>query len=91
MLAEQFGWIGFAADIYGAELQGDLDADTRREQATKYRSNNTLFYGRIQAAVDVMAAHRLVMADKIAVIGCTLSCLSVNCSDVFFNFESAEY
>lgn len=74
MLAEQFGWIGFAADIYGPDFQGDLDADTRREQATKYRSNNTLFFGRIQSAVDAMAAHPLVMTDKIAVIGCMLTC-----------------
>ena len=78
MLAKEFGWIGFAADIYGPDFQGgELDSATRREQTTKYRSNSTLFYGRIQAAVDAMKRHPSVMADKIAVIGCTFGVLSL--------------
>lgn len=69
MLNEEFGWVGFAADIYGA----DLNSTVRREQAGKYRSNNTLFYSRIQAAVDLVKNHPHVMPDKIAVIGCKWS------------------
>ena len=72
MIAEEFGWIGFAADIYGADMQGEAvdDFAIRREQAGKYRGNNTLFYGRIQAAVDLMKAHEDVAEGKIAIIGC---------------------
>lgn len=69
MLAQEFGWVGFAADIYGPGFQPVDDLETKREQATKYRSNNTLFYGRIQAAVDHLKAHPSVISDKIAVIG----------------------
>lgn len=69
LLAEQFGWVGFAADIYGVDLQGVEDTDVRREQAGMYRGNNTLFYGRIQAAIDVLKEHPNVMSDKIAIIG----------------------
>jgi dienelactone hydrolase len=71
MLAEQFGWVGFAADIYGLDFHdGVPDMAIRREQTTMYRSNNTLFYGRIQAAVDVLKNDPRVMSDKIAIIGC---------------------
>lgn len=69
MLNEQFGWVGFAADIFGPEFVGQ-DRDVMREQAGMYRGNNSLFYGRIQAAVDVVKQHPDVMPDKIAVIGC---------------------
>lgn len=69
MIAEEFGWVGFAADIYGPDYV-DTGFDSRAEQATMYRSNNTLFYGRMQAAVDLMKNHPAVMPDKIAVIGC---------------------
>lgn len=73
MMNEEFGWIGFAADIYGPDLQDGVENTTiRREQAGLYRGNNTLFYGRIQAAVDLLKNHPDVMPDKIAVIGCKL-------------------
>jgi len=70
MISEELGYVGFAADIYGAEVGSVEDQDTRIELVTLYRSNNTLFYGRIQAAVDVVKNHPDVMPDKIAVIGC---------------------
>lgn len=71
MIAQQFGWVGFAADIYGPDFQdGVPDIAIRREQAGLYRGNNTLFYGRIQAAVDLMKEHPDVVSDKIAIIGC---------------------
>jgi hypothetical protein len=71
MIAESFGWVGFAADIYGLDYHdGVPDFAIRREQATLYRSNNTLFVGRMQAAVDLMKAHSAVDPDNIAIIGC---------------------
>ena len=71
MLAQDFGWVGFAADIYG-DVSGLENRTIRREQTTLYRGNNTLFYSRIQAAVDAAKAHPDVLPDKIAVIGCKL-------------------
>ena len=69
MFAKEMGWVGFAADIFGAVE--NLDNSTiRREQTRLYRGNNTLYYGRIQAALDLVKDHPDVMADKIAVIGC---------------------
>lgn len=73
MFAEELGWVGFAADIYGAVDNLD-DTAIRREQAGLYRGNNTLFYGRIQAAVDLLKEHPDVDSDKIAVIGCKFLC-----------------
>lgn len=72
LIAEEFGWVGFAADIYGAEYvdAGDENTTDRRAQTTLYRSNHTLFYNRIQAAVDFVKAHPAVDAEKVAVIGC---------------------
>lgn len=68
MLAEQNGWVGFAADIYG-DIEGMDNRTVLRAQAGLYRGNNTLFYGRMQAAVDALKEHPDVMSDKIAVIG----------------------
>jgi dienelactone hydrolase len=69
MLAEE-GYVAFAADIYGSDLQQVEDMTVRREQATLYRTNYTLFVSRIQAAVDLIKAHELVDPDKIVMIGC---------------------
>lgn len=69
MFAEELGWVGFAADIYG-DIADLGNSSIRAQQAGLYRGNNTLFYGRIQAAVDALKGHPDVMADKIAVIGC---------------------
>lgn len=70
LINEQFGWVGFAADVYGPDFQDGIpDFGIRREQATLYRSNNTLFMGRMQAAVDLMAAHPSVDPEKIGIIG----------------------
>jgi len=71
MLNEQFGYVGFAADLYGPELQGVENRTIRGEQASLYRGNSTLFTSRIQAAVDVLKNHPAVLPDKIAIIGCT--------------------
>ena len=69
MLNEDLGYVGFAADIYGPDLQGVENNTIRREQATLYRSDNALFESRIQAAIDVLKAHPAVDPDKIAIIG----------------------
>mgnify|MGYP003564974252 CR=1 FL=1 len=70
MLSQEFGWVGFAADIYGADMQEGVESDILRGEAGKYRSNNTLFYSRIQAAVDALKTHPAVIPEKVAVIGC---------------------
>lgn len=74
MIAQEFGWVGFAADIYGP---GWEDGSTQGQQATLYRGNDTLFYGRIQAAVNVLKEHPMVLSDKIAVIGCKYCTITV--------------
>jgi dienelactone hydrolase len=55
-MASELGYIAFAADIYGADLQTNLTMDQRVELATLYRSNATLFASRIQAAIDTVLA-----------------------------------
>ena len=63
------GYVAFAADIYGSDLQQIEDFGERGEQATLYRTNYTLFVSRIQAAVDLVAQHELVDKEKIVMIG----------------------
>ena len=69
LVAEDLGYVGFAADIYGIDKHEVTDIDERRELATLYRSNSTLFVSRIQTAVDEIKALPEVDSDKIAVIG----------------------
>lgn len=69
MMNVNYGWVGFAADIYGPDLQDFEDRTIQREQATKYRSDDELFWGRIQSAVDLMKKHPNVDPNKVAVIG----------------------
>ena len=68
-MATNHNWVGFAADIYGASLHNVTDLDQRRELATLYRTNATLFAQRIQAAVDVVRTFEQVDPDKIAILG----------------------
>jgi dienelactone hydrolase len=70
MMNSEFGYVGFAADIYGPDLQDFENRTIQSEQATLYRSNEDLFMGRIQAAIDVLIAHPMVISDQIAIIGC---------------------
>eukprot|EP00592_Proboscia_alata_P014804 CAMPEP_0194397656 /NCGR_PEP_ID=MMETSP0174-20130528/125665_1 /TAXON_ID=216777 /ORGANISM="Proboscia alata, Strain PI-D3" /LENGTH=971 /DNA_ID=CAMNT_0039193857 /DNA_START=24 /DNA_END=2940 /DNA_ORIENTATION=- len=63
------GYVAFAADIYGKDLQEDLPFDTRREQATLYRSNQALYVQRMQTAIDLVKARDDVDINKIAIIG----------------------
>ena len=68
MLAEA-GYIAFAADIFGADLQTNLDLDTRIAQTIMYRSNQTLFVQRMARAVELMKEHPSVDNDNIAMFG----------------------
>jgi len=68
MLTEQYGWVAFAADIYGKDFNG-TDMAAWAGQSKYYKNDLQLFYSRIQAAVDVVKNHSDVMSDKIAVIG----------------------
>lgn len=68
-LLAQEGYVAFAADIYGSDLQQVESFDVRIEQATFYRTNYTLFVSRIQAAVDLVAAHELVNPDEVMMLG----------------------
>jgi len=69
MIAEELGYIGFAADIYGADMHDVQDQNVKVEQATKYRSDVDLFNSRVQSAIDTVKTIDGVDADKIAIIG----------------------
>lgn len=69
MATEEWGMVGFAADIYGADKQFVENSDERGELATLYRSNATLFAERIQAAVDLIKAHEKVNPEQVALFG----------------------
>ena len=63
------GYVAFAADIYGSDLQENLDFPTRVNQTTRYRSDPDLFVQRIQTAIDLVKTFPEVDVDHIAVIG----------------------
>lgn len=68
LLAEQ-GYVGFAADIYGKDLQEDLDFPARIANSNLYRTDTELFIQRITAAVNLVKAHPMVDMNNIAIIG----------------------
>ena len=63
------GYFGFAADIYGSDLQEGLSQDVRIAQTGIYRSNSTLFVQRMEAAIAQVKTVDGVDQDNIAVIG----------------------
>jgi dienelactone hydrolase len=69
MVTEEWGFVGFAADIYGADRQTVANITERIELATLYRSDPALFADRIQAAVDLIKAHEKVNPDQVALFG----------------------
>ena len=69
MLAQEFGWVGFAADIYGMDKHEVPDMEERITLAGLYRSNATLFASRIQAAVDEVKNLDEVDGENVAAIG----------------------
>jgi len=68
LLAES-GYVAFAADIYGKDLQEDLSMEERINLTTTYRSNSTLFVQRIQRAIEEVKKMPEVDGDSIGVIG----------------------
>lgn len=69
MIAQELGYVGFAADIYGADKHVVEDIDERIALATLYRSNSTLFSSRINAAIETVKSLNEVDSDNVAVIG----------------------
>ena len=69
MINEEFGWVGFVADIYGEDMHDVQDFQVKIAQSNAYRSDPILFNSRIQSAVKVLKDHPLVDNTKIAVIG----------------------
>jgi dienelactone hydrolase len=69
MLAQDFGYVGFAADIYGADSHNGEVEEQRGELASLYRDNSTHFAERIRAAVDLVQTFDEVDPDQVAMIG----------------------
>ena len=69
MVMQEWGLVGFAADIYGVTPQYVANITERRELATFYRSNPEAFEMRIQAAIDAVNAMPEVETGNIALFG----------------------
>ena len=67
-VAEDLGYIGFAADIYGPDFH-TVDGDQRSALAGQYLGNTTLFTGRIQAAIDHVKTMPEVDSENVAIVG----------------------
>ena len=69
-LLADMGYVGFAADIYGATLQTDLPIEVRIAQSGLYRNENTtLFFSRMQTAIDLVKSFDFVDENNIGLIG----------------------
>lgn len=62
------GFIGFAIDVYGKGVRGQLDGDNSHLM-TPLIENRKLLRKRLLAALKVAQAHPLVIGDKIAILG----------------------
>ena len=69
MIAQEWGYVGFAADIYGADNQFVENITERGELATYYRSNPDVFGSRIRTAIEFVKAHPKVDPEKVALFG----------------------
>jgi dienelactone hydrolase len=65
----EMGYVAFAADYYGTDLQEDLTMDDNIEQSTKLFSNPEMWTRRMQLAIDQIKTMPKVDSDKIAIIG----------------------
>jgi len=64
------GYVAFAADIYGADMQELVETQDKIEAVTKYRTDPELYVSRMQDAIDqVKALTDDVDSDEIAIIG----------------------
>jgi dienelactone hydrolase len=68
MVAEEWGYAAFAADIFGKDNH-EVSGDLRTSLTLKFRGDTPLFVGRIQAAVDLLKAMPEVDSDNISIIG----------------------
>lgn len=69
MVSDDWGFVGFAADIYGSDLQTVSNITLRRELATFYRSNPDVFSSRIAAAINYVKSLDNVDTDNVALFG----------------------
>jgi len=67
-IAQEFGYVGFAADVYGNERM-ENPPSSPKDLMSLYLSNETLFVSRIQSAVDYVKGLDFVDPSKIAVMG----------------------
>ena len=68
-VAEELGYVGFAADIYGKEFLEVENTTVRGQLAGLYRGDPDLFTGRIQAAIDLVQGMPEVDPENIALAG----------------------
>jgi len=68
-LLSELGYMAFAADIYGKDLQEGLDMATKIELSTLYRNDTELYIQRISAAVLLIQADPMVDTNSIGIIG----------------------
>jgi len=68
LIAEDLGYIGFAADIYGPDFH-TVEGDQRSALAGQYRNDPSLFTGRIKAAVDYVKSMNEVDGSRVAIVG----------------------
>lgn len=69
LVAEQWGYAAFAADIYGKDLHQVPNITQRIELANFYRGNPDIFAERMKAAVDEFSALPEVDGDNIVIMG----------------------
>jgi dienelactone hydrolase len=69
MIAQELGYVGFAADIYGMDKHEVSDIEERSTLAGLYRENATLFFSRIEAAIQQVKTLDEVDSDNVAAIG----------------------
>jgi dienelactone hydrolase len=68
MVAEEWGYAAFAADIFGKDNH-EVSGDLRTSLTLTFRGDSPLFIGRIQAAIDQLKAMPEVDSDNISIMG----------------------
>jgi len=63
------GYVGFAADLYGADMHDVQEFETKQAMAGMLRGDTPLYLGRINAAIETLSAMPEVDSSKIAIIG----------------------
>jgi cephalosporin-C deacetylase-like acetyl esterase len=68
LVAQEWGYVGFAADIYGADKQ-QVEDDERGMLAGMYRGDPDLFMSRIENAIAVVKNMTEVDDERVALVG----------------------